>query len=182
MADPTHGAAGAVASALQDAKAELPEPAEQLDLLAAEHRPTGQRLWRPEEVAAEVDRMRKAGRPKGAQNLVTRELREWIVRLLGGTPQEKMARWAAMEPEEIARRLGCTTHEAFQHLKDLWRELAPYIMAKVVPVDDQGRPVPLVALAIGGQVAGSDGRAPWEAWFDQSRAQAVDVTPEDRSE
>ncbi len=171
-----NGTAGAVAGLLAEARAALPPEGEQLDLLAASQRPSGDRLsWDAGKVAGEVERTAKAGRPKGAQNLATRDLKSWIVRLLGGTPQEQMARWAMLEPEEMARRLGCTVAEAWDRQQAIRRELAPYFMARMQPVDDQGRPVPLVALSIGGQVGASDGRAPWEVWFARD---AVDVTPE----
>lgn len=181
MAD-HHGSAGAVAEAVREARDQLPaDRGQQLDLLAEAQRPIGERLWTREAVAEEVERVRKAGRPKGAQNLATRELREWIVHLLGGTPQERMARWAQMEPEEMARRLGCSVLDAWDRQKELWKELSPYIMARMQPVDDQGRAVPLVALSIGGQVGQANGAAPWATWF-EGRPEPVDVTPQEDGE
>lgn len=181
MAD-HHGAAGAVAALLDDVRADLPAEAEQLDLLAASQRPVGELIrWDDARVAAEAERTRKAGRPKGAQNLATRELKQWIVQLLGGTPQERLARWAAMEPEELARRLGCTVQEAWKEQRRIEIELMPYFMARMQPVDDQGRPVPLVALSIGGQVGQANGAEPWSVWQNR-RAEPIDITPEGEAE
>ncbi len=176
-----HGSAGAVADLLDEVKASLPAPAEQLDLLAASQRPVGELIrWDDAKVAAEAERTRKAGRPKGAKNLATRELKQWIVQLLGGTPQERLARWAAMEPEELARRLGCSVHEAWKEQRRIEVELMPYFMARMQPVDDQGRPVPLVALSVGGQVGQASGAEPWAEWFSgRPQPEIVDVTPED---
>ena len=53
-----------------------------------------------------------------------------------------------------------------------------YFMAAMQPVDDQGRPVPLVALSIGGQVGAANGRKPWEDWLQGVEpSDVVDVTP-----
>lgn len=179
MAEP-NGTAGAVAGLLVQAQNALPSEAEQLDLLATSQRPSAERLsWNDGKLAAEVERTGKAGRPKGAQNLATRELKTWIVHLLGGTPQEAMARWAMLEPEELAKRLGCTVAEAFDRQQKIRMELAPYFMARMQPVDDQGRPVPFVALAIGGQVGNANGGAPWATWFNGQTPETIEATAED---
>lgn len=174
------GTAGAIAELARSVNDQAEPPAEQLDLLAASQRPAAERLsWDGEKLAAEVARTGKAGRPKGAQNLATRELKQWIVHLLGGTPQEAMARWAMLQPEELAKRLGCTVAEAFDRQQKIRMELAPYFMARMQPVDDQGRPVPFVALAIGNQVGNANGAAPWAGWFNGQTPEMVDVTPEE---
>lgn len=182
MADPLQGAAGAVASVLQDAKAELPAPAEQLDLLVAENKPATERLrYDQVALAAESDRARKAGRPKGAQNLATQDLKRWLVALLGRTPQEWRIRWLMVQPEELAKRFGMTAKEALEFQDRIAKELQPYFMAAMQPVDEDGKPVPFFQLSFGGQVAGADGRAPWERSFERIEAEAVDVTPQERS-
>lgn len=174
----TDGATGAVAAALSEAKAGMPAPAEQLDLLAATQRPSGDRLsWDAGAVAAEVKRTGKAGRPAGAQNLSTRELKAWIVQLLGGTPQERMARWVMLEPEELGKRLGCSVADAFDRQVAILKELSPYLMAKMQPVDETGKAVPFIQLVTGGQVQGANGAVPW-ARFLELPAEPVDVTPE----
>lgn len=178
MADPNTGTAGAVAGLLADAKAALPAQAEQLDLLADGQRPAGHSLrWDGPALAAEIERTAKAkaGRPKGAQNLATKELKAWIVQLLGGTPQERLARWTMLEPEELAKRLGCTVQEAFDKQAKILTDLSPYFMARMVPVDDQGRPLPFIGIAIAGQMmGGGDGRAPWERAFQTVDGEAVE--------
>jgi len=174
-----HGVAGVVAEAVREAQATLPAPAEQLDLLAASQRPAAERLsWDGDKLAAEVARTGKAGRPKGAQNLSTRELKDWIVRLLGGTPQERLARWAMLEPEELAKRLGCSVADAFDRQVKILEGLGPYLMAKMVPVDNEGNAVPFIQLVSGGQVQGANGDVPWARFLRQAQAEPIDVTPE----
>lgn len=178
MAD-HHGTAGALSTALTEAKAGLSGEAEQLDLLAAENRPSVERLrYDAPALVAEAERTRKAGRPKGAQNLATQDLKRWLVQLLGRTPQEWRVRWLMIEPEQVAKRFGMTPKEALEFQDRIARDLQPYFMAAMQPVDDQGRPVPLVALSIGGRVGNANGAAPWAEWFQEERPDVVDVTPE----
>ena len=129
-------------------------------------------------MAAEAERTRKAGRPKGAQNLVTQDLKRWLVHLLGRTPQEWRIRWLMVQPEQLAKRFGMTAKEALEFQDRIAKELQPYFMAAMQPVDDQGKPVPLVALSIGGQVGQAGGGAPWSVWQAQAGDGAIDVTPE----
>jgi len=79
--------------------------AEQLDFLA----PVAERISSidPEAIAANAADERKRGRPKGAENLSSRQLREMLVRA-GGHPLIHLARWATLTPEELAKRLGCS--------------------------------------------------------------------------
>lgn len=175
-----HGAAGAVAELARSINEQAEPAAEQLDLLAVSQRPAAELLrFDQGKLAAEAERTAKAGRPKGAQNLATRELKDWIVRLLGGTPQERMARWAMLEPEELAKRLSCSVSDAFDRQQAILKELAPYFMARMQPVDDQGRPVPFVALAIGGQVGNANGGAPWATWFNGQTPETIEATAEE---
>lgn len=180
MADPTHGAAGAVAGVLEQAKAEMPEPAEQLDLLVAENRPSTERLrWDEGALAAEGERARKAGRPKGAQNLATQDLKRWLVTLLGRTPQEWRVRWLMVQPEELAKRFGMTAKEALQFQDNIAEKLSPYFMAAMQAVDQNGNPVPLINFNIAGQAVGDDGRPPWLRSFQaaQIEGQAEEPSP-----
>jgi len=64
--------------------------AEQLDFLA----PVAERISSidPEAIAANAADERKRGRPKGAENLSSRQLREMLVRA-GGHPLIHLARW-----------------------------------------------------------------------------------------
>ena len=173
-----HGTAGAIAELAREAQAGGSAPAEQLDLLVASQRPAADRLgWDDGKLAGEIERTGKAGRPKGAQNLSTRELKAWIVQLLGGTPQERLARWAMLEPEELARRLGCTVAEAFDRQVKILEGLSPYLMAKMVPVDEDGNAVPFIQLITGGQVQGADGQLPWARFLPKLAAETIEVTP-----
>ena len=90
-----------------------------------------------------------------------------------------MARWLMLEPEEMAKRLGCKVVEAFDRQQAILKELAPYFMARMQPVDDQGRPVPFVALAIGGHVGNANGGAPWATWFNGQTPETIEATAEE---
>jgi hypothetical protein len=140
-----------------------PEAAEQLELLDAPH--AGPVFMFDQAKQKEVaDRERAAGRPKGAQNLLTRETRELMLRS-GTHPLLAMMRWGSLSPEELATRLGIKTVEAFDRLVSLWRETAPYLVGKAVATDDAGNAMPMIQLNIGGQAIaiGPDARPPWEA-------------------
>lgn len=185
MAEQGKGAAGIVAGMLQEASAHIPSEAEQLDMLVASQRPGSERLhvtspsgkrqrFDGAGLAAEVERTAKAGRPPGAQNLSTRELRAWVVRLLGGTPQERLARWCMLEPEELARKLGCSVVEAFDRQIAILKELQPYFMARMAPVDDQGKAVPLINVQLGSSQLGGAGGKPWDEAFFTLDGEAVE--------
>jgi len=113
--------------------------AEQLDFLA----PVAERISSidPEAIAANAADERKRGRPKGAENLSSRQLREMLVRA-GGHPLIHLARWATLTPEELAKRLGCSVVEAFDRQVAIWDKLAPYVAAKLAPTDEKGNAVP----------------------------------------
>jgi len=91
----------------------------------------------PEAIAANAADERKRGRPKGAENLSSRQLREMLVRA-GGHPLIHLARWATLTPEELAKRLGCSVVEAFDRQVAIWDKLAPYVAAKLAPTDEKG--------------------------------------------
>lgn len=140
-----------------------PEAAEQLELLAVPY--AGRIDAFDEAKRTEVaERERAAGRPKGAQNLLTRETRELMLRS-GTHPLLAMMRWGSLSPEELASRLGIKTVEAFDRLVSLWRETAPYLVGKAVATDEAGNAMPMIQLNIGGQAVaiGPDARPPWEA-------------------
>jgi hypothetical protein len=140
-----------------------PEAAEQLELLDVPH--AGPVFMFDQAKQKEVaERERAAGRPKGAQNLLTRETRELMLRS-GTHPLLAMMRWGSLSPEELATRLGIKTVDAFDRLVSLWRETAPYLVGKAVATDDAGNAMPMIQLNIGGQAIaiGPDARPPWEA-------------------
>lgn len=116
----------------------------------------------PGEAAANGARERKAGRPPGSTNLATRELRK-AMHAVGLDSVWTMARWALLTPEELAARLGCTRLEAFDRLRALWAEIAPYQHARLAPTDGAGNVAPMMVMAIGGTIADpAQHRPPWE--------------------
>lgn len=159
------GEAGVVAEAISGGAAEIAgaPAAEELPLFALPGR------------AAPIDapareraiEARKRGRPPGAVNRSTKELREYLLRR-GVNPLQAMMEWALHSPESLSRELGCTPLEAFDRLKSLWEALAPYIAPRMVAVDEDGQALPLLQLVIGGQrLAPSAGSEP--PWITQLR-------------
>lgn len=114
----------------------------------------------------------RGGRPKGAQNLATRELREWLL-ARGILPQQMMMEWLTLGPEGLAKALGCSKVEAFDRIMALADKLGRYFMAPMVPVDDQGKPMPSFNVIIGGSAGVVDGdgsvRPPWKYLAEQDQ-------------
>ena len=73
----------------------------------------------------------------------------------GGHPLIHLARWAAMTPEELATRLGCSVAQAFDRQVAIWDKLAPYVAAKLAPTDEKGNAVPALVVSIGGEPVNS---------------------------
>ncbi len=118
------------------------------------------------EIAAAQARGFKGGRPKGAQNLSTRQLREFLLAKWGGrTPQERLAQWASLGPEGLARALHIDLVDAFDRWVSLERYLGEFFAAKMVPVDADGKPAPAIVVSIGGQtghvMSSGEVAAPW---------------------
>jgi hypothetical protein len=154
-------------------------PPEQLDLLPAVDRIN---TMDAAAVAANGLEERRRGRPKGAENLSNRALREMIVRA-GGHPVLQMARWSAMTPEELSIRLGITKAEAFDRLLQMWDRLTPLVAARLAPTDAEGNAVPNILMTIGGQASNGMGALdggvpPWERAFRTLEGELVEV-PED---
>lgn len=152
---------GVIAAAAADA---APAEADQLDMLMPPTRTTLTAKER-DRVEASVKADRR-GRPKGAQNVATRQMLEFV-RKLCGDPLERRFRYAMHTPESLSIELGCTKLEAFDRLDKMWSELARYFYAQQASVDGQGNAVvPRLTMLIGGQsatVTGPDGqvRPPW---------------------
>lgn len=133
---------------------------EQLTLLPVPTRFTGAR---GAHVAAALDARDRAGRPPGAINKSTKELREYLL-ARGVHPLQRMMEWMRHTPTSLAAELGCTRLEAFDRLRDLWRDSAPYFAPKLVPTDESGREVPFFQMIVGGQHAhlgAGGGAVPW---------------------
>ena len=151
--------------------------AEQLDFLA----PVADRLDRADAdaIAANATEERKRGRPKGAENLSSRQLREMLIRA-GGHPLIHLARWATMTPEEMARRLDCKVVEAFDRQVAIWDKLAPYVAAKLAPTDEKGNAVPGLVISIGDQAinagigVSAGGSPPWLAAYRDAEGRIID--------
>jgi|GEM_PF-4273285 len=65
------------------------------------------------------------GRPAGSPNKSTEEWRQFLLGH-GVSPLVQMMRWSLMTPTALAAELKCERLEAFDRLKSLWVELAPY--------------------------------------------------------
>ena len=110
---------------------------------------------------AEGERRRKGGRPPGAQNKSTRQLREWLLR--GGVlPQKWMMDFLLMEPEQLAARLKCTVLEAFDRQVAIADKLGRYVMAPMAPSDDKGNTVPIFEFHLGATAGAGADVPPWE--------------------
>ena len=136
MTERSAGAAAVSAIAAVAEKSRAPDP-EQLALLDA--LPPGldpENEWHKTAIEGVK---RERGRPAGAENRANKDIRKLVALL--GDPLIEMAKWARHTPESLARVLGCTKKEAFDALMSLNRELAPFLYARLAPVDDQGNAV-----------------------------------------
>lgn len=120
-----------------------------------------------EEADAQRERAKRSpGRPKGAQNKASRDLREFW-RKAGFDPARFKLQWAQHTPESLAKDLNCTIAEAFDRLNALYSELMSYAYGKALPIDGDGNAVPYFLMQVGGNVAiapgGTPGAAPWLA-------------------
>ena len=146
-----------VGDALASVREALDAPdAEQLDLL-----PT--RFEGDNAVEQRARVVRGRGRPAGAKNIATKEVKDFIRRVIGD-PMIESARWMLHTPESMAKELGCTKLEAFDRLEAIRRDLRPYYYGRAAPVDDQGQALPVFQMVVGGQnVAVAAGSLPpWE--------------------
>jgi hypothetical protein len=117
---------------------------------------------RPDRDAGQaVQLVRKAGRPKGAMNKRTGQLRDYLLSRYAH-PLEVLAQTYTRPAEVLAAELGCTKLEAFQQQVRAAAELAPYIESKMpvaVGIDARGT-VQLVingAEAAGGAIIDAEG-------------------------
>jgi hypothetical protein len=156
----TTGAAAAAAVAEAAAAA----AGEQLELLglAPPIRSIGQAADQVRAQIAEAARVRGRGRPPGAQNKITQDAKRWITRVVGD-PLIESARWLLHTPASMAKELDCTVLEAFGLQQRIREGLLPYLHAKLAPVGEDGRPLPLFQLIMGAGAEGVDGGdlAPW---------------------
>jgi hypothetical protein len=110
------------------------------------------RILTPQE--ARDERKRGRGRPAGAANKSSGDLRKFLQHQ-GVDPHMIMAGWLALSPEEMAARIGCKVAEALDRQMRMAESLMPYVRAKLAPVDDTGRAVPVMVFQMGNGGAGS---------------------------
>ena len=179
----SHDVRGEIAAAAAAAK---PAPAEQLDLMPPMR---GSMTDHERQRVEEGVRHGRAGRPPGAANKSTREMLDFIRRVIGD-PMLESARQLLHTPETLSIELGCTKGEAFDRLEKIRTDLRPYFYAKQAPVDTDGKPVPGLTVEFHGQGTariGADG-AQLPPWLylqgepashekDEQNQRTIDVTP-----
>jgi len=143
VSEPKHGVAAVVSGVLGGApSAEIPAVGGgQLDLLGDQDAatPLGQLTRKPP----------GPGRPVGAQNRMTRDIRKLIL-AKHCHPLQAMAEIYTADAKELAQHLGCKAIEAVQLQLRAAAELAPYLTAKQAAVDDKGNAVmPSLVLSFG---------------------------------
>jgi hypothetical protein len=128
--------------------------------------------------ARESARARGRGRPPGATNKATDDVKAFCRRVFGFDPLIEGFRWAQHSPESLAIALNCTRLEAFDRLETLRRDLCRYFHAPVQPVDAAGQAVPMFVMQVGGPVTvgagagAAPGVPPWLA--DPRRAATIE--------
>lgn len=166
MTEGAQGAVGAALTGLAAAIAEARGAAEQLELLPSR---TVAGTFEGDRVRTSV---RRRGRPSGAQNVATRDMKEFCRRVFGLDPMLEGFRWLQHSPESLAIELGCTKLEAFDRLESLRKELARYFYAPMQAVDEDGKPVPTFNLVLGDRAPGAQ-RPPWEYLEETQENQAL---------
>jgi hypothetical protein len=121
----------------------------------------------------------RRGRAAGAQNLATRQVKEFCRRVFGIDPMVEGFRWAQHTPESLSLELGCSKLEAWDRLETLRKDLMRYFYAPMVAVDEDGRPAPVFSMTIGGAPGGGPGEQP--PWKYIEELQAVNEKPRDVS-
>lgn len=167
MADPVAEAVEKAALAVREAAAA--SAGEQAELFALPVQASPQ-------LEAIASANRKAGRPPGAENKGSRELRQWLLGR-GVLPQAAVMQWIAGGPEVLwsfvteGKAMGDFEGRAALRAKvlDSWlrtaMELGGYFLPKMQPVDDAGRVVPAMFMFApgGGLMSAEGGQAPpWD--------------------
>lgn len=164
------GVKGAVVGAIEAAAGDLEraraaEAAAQLELLPPSRFEPGSTSHNQ---ALEKIKRLGVGRPAGAQNKATREVKD-LVRRLFGDPMVESARYLLHTPETLARELSCPIAEAFDRLERIRADLRRYFYAPLAAVDGDGNAVaPVLNMTFGNGSGPAGGGKPWEY---------LDVTP-----
>jgi hypothetical protein len=150
-----------IARGIAAAAAEAGERQLELLDLAPPIRSTGGQADQVRAQIAEAARVRGRGRPLGAQNILTKQAKEWITRVVGD-PLIESARWLLHTPSSFAQELSCTPLEAFRLQQAIREGIMPYMHSKLAPVGEDGRALPLFQLIMGGaEEADAAASAPW---------------------
>jgi hypothetical protein len=114
-------------------------------------------------VAEATEREKKAGRPKGATNLSTRQLREYVLSH-GKNPVIWKISWLTMTIEQLAEELGCKKVEAFDRQLAIANSLQGIVIPNLAATDEAGNAVPTINMVFGGGASSGVGpdRPPWE--------------------
>jgi hypothetical protein len=118
---------------------------------------------RREILAQAEERERKAGRPKGALNVSTRQLREYVL-AHGKNPVIWKISWLTMTVEQLADYLGCKKAEAFDRQLAIANSLQGIVLPNLAATDEAGNAVPTINMVFGGGASSGVGpdRPPWE--------------------
>lgn len=96
-----------------------------------------------------VARRKGPGRPAGAQNRMTKDIRKLILSQFRH-PLVALAEIASLDTKALAKHLDCKPIEALDRQIRAAAELAPYLAAKQAAVDDSGQVVlPMLQLNFG---------------------------------
>ncbi|MFG1383237.1 hypothetical protein [Xanthobacter versatilis] len=153
MSEPKHGVGAVVAEAANGEVAGAPA-AEISGGGAQAALPLLEEIAGPEDaespVGALVRGRRGPGRPPGATNKLTRDIRKLILSQ-HKHPLLALAEIYSLDTKALAVHLGCKAVEALDRQVRAAAELAPYLAAKQAAVDDDGRTVlPMLQLNFGG--------------------------------
>lgn len=154
MSEPKHGVAAVVSGVLGGAPSAEISGADggQLDLLGDETAATP--------LGKLTRKLPGPGRPVGAQNRMTRDIRKLIL-AKHCHPLQAIAEIYTADVHELARYLDCKPLEAMNVQLRAAAELAPYLTAKQAAVDDQGNAMPTLVIQFGAGAsapAAGDGR------------------------
>lgn len=118
---------------------------------------------RAEIVADAEARERKAGRPKGATNIATRQLREYVLSR-GKNPVIWKISWLTMTVEQLAEYLKIKPAEAFDRQLAIANSLQGIVLPNLAATDAAGNAVPNINMVFGGGTSSGVGpdRPPWE--------------------
>lgn len=100
--------------------------------------------WQTETTASDLQK-RSAGRPKGAENIIGRKLRDYYFSRGLPNPLIQMGQILNMTPQELAKSLHCTVFEAFKEQQKIREAAARFIIPVAsTPVDADGNALPQI--------------------------------------